>query len=278
MNKAVIYMLGPLVLLGALGTLPGPSWAQGARVRAAAGSEPTVVHHPLTREERMQDADYESHKPLMDGAGALVRGNPDAVEERARLLDARRPLTEGPFIDWARAAALGLAELDPSSQMDQERVKSWGVFFERGQVEARSRFFANQQLRAETVADNTLCAYRESQVKKEECINMARSASKIMDPALDASWPSWTAGAAVGLAAAISWPSGWEIKRADWAERGRTPFELNELVRKARTLDAWAVALGEPVVRAVVVSQDEVRAWMERTQWTPRPAKVWGSP
>lgn len=276
MRGAWIHVLAQAALC-ALAAMPTHGMAQGSPAGAAKESEPAVVvHHPLTRDERMREKDYASHRPLMEGIGAASRGDPAAVEERASLLLSRPPLTEGPFVDWARAAALALAELDSGSASDRERAKRWGELHGRLQSAARERFFANQELRAETVADNALCAYRETQIRKEQCLGLARAAAKEMDPALDLGWPSWAARAALGLAAALDWPSGWGAKREALAARGREAGELDELGRKARALDAWAAALGERVERTPFSALAEARGWASRTGWEPRARREFG--
>jgi hypothetical protein len=256
---------------GKAGVVIGLSLACASVMSAGAKDEsaPKVVVHPMTQEERMQESDYLSYEPMMERLDAFGRADPDKLEERARKLKEGRMLTDSPFVDWGRYAAMALADLDPKSPPDQERAASWGRDWAALSALAMQRFEANQEGRAQSIADNALCAYRESPKLKEDCQVASAIRARAADPALESDWPRWILQAAAGLEYPVSQSQGWETYGAKLAALGKRSEQIAELRRKSEVLTRWATLLNPARPRIPYDALAEARLWARREHWSP---------
>lgn len=257
----------------------GPVKSQNPKAEKAKLEEPKIVVHPLTAEEKRQQADYEAFEPLMEEARAHTRADPGKLEARAKELGLSGAATELPFVDWAHYAALALSELDPDSPSDAERAERWSKDYESSRNLALDLFQRHESARAETLADNGLCAYRKTKKDMAACQEAAKIRAKAEVPeALELAWPEWILSAASGLAKSVGWPSRWEEAKARLADSGLKDDSIAEIERKVKSLDRWAMKLNPTGDMERFDALAHAREWARQTGWIPGGALPWGGP
>jgi hypothetical protein len=240
---------------------------------------PVVVIHPLTWEERLGEDDLMRYEPLMQQASPFERVQADRVEVRSEKMEHEGFKTDAPFVDWAHYAVLALGALDPKSEDDGMRMQAWGHAYERHRAKAKVLFESNYEGRVETIADNGLCAYRESSASKQACIQAARARAKVGSPALGMPWASWVEWTAIGLAQHSGWPAQWALKKKGWLADGKTEENVEEVLLKVKRLDAWAVKLNPAVPVIPYDAWEQAKQWAESTCWSAQKAQStpWGA-
>lgn len=255
----------------AMGLAAGSCWAG-----AQGGAGPRIVVHPLTAEERLQERDYLAYEPLSEGADAFAKADPEALEARAAKLAEGGALTESPFVDWARYAALAVAGQDPEDPQAKERVARWGAYWARLRRLANERWEANRVGRADSIADNSLCAWRDGEQAKRACAEAAWQRAGQPPAPLSMEWGAWVAQAAAGLAESAKWPAGWEATRARIAGAPGGEARAAELGAKLERLDKWAGLLNPPPPPEAFDALAEARAWARSSCWRPGRLGAWG--
>lgn len=265
--------LGGWVAAAAL--MGAPATAMGG---AAGGETPQVVVHPLTPEERLQQDDYMAWRPLSEDLDAFSVADPELLEERAANLAARPAATESPFLDWARYAALAVAGQDPQDPRARERVARWGAYWKLLSKAASASWAANTAGRAESVADNALCAYRADAAAKAACFEAAKRRAGEAPAELSAPWGAWVRGAAEGLAGSAKWPRGWAETRARIVADGSGEAKAAELEGKLERMARWAELLDPPGPVGAFDALAEARAWAKLSCWSAGRPDPWARP
>lgn len=232
---------------------------------------PRVVEHPLTSWELLDQKDAEAFESLMEGARVFAKADPALAEQRAQamLQEGKGAKTASPFIDWAHYAALALCELDPQEREDLKSAVVWAGYFDLLQHRARVSFKANEAGRAEAIADNALCAYRQSPAEAAACLSVAHIRANEVNPALDSTWPEWISMAAMGLAEQAGWPGKWDSGKERLGKAGVAPEGVAEVEFKLGRLDQWAAWLNPVPALMPFDALEQARGWAKARCWSP---------